>query len=259
MSGDGSRPTHADVAVELGTDRVAVLEIRRPPNNFFDVSLLEQLVDACDLLATSDDCRAIILCSEGRHFCAGADFAHGDPGKGPGLYDVAFKLFEQPLPIVAAIQGAAIGGGLGLALVADVRVAAPEARFSANFARLGFHHGFGLSATLPAVVGHQAAIDLLYTGRRITAEEAQRIGLCDHVVPADALREHAHKIAAEIAGSAPLAVRAIRRTMRSALVEQVRAALVVEHSEQQRLKQTDDWQEGIAAMTERRTPQFRGR
>ena len=95
---------------------------------------------------------------------------------GTHLYDFAIRLFEQPLPIVAAIQGAAIGGGLGLAMAADFRVAAPEARFAANFALIGIHQGFALSVTLPAVVGQQAALDLLYTGRRVSGAEARALG-----------------------------------------------------------------------------------
>src|SRR5713226_1967297 len=146
----------ADLAITRG--RVATLEIRRPPNNFFDLHLIRSLVQAIEDLAADGECRAVVLCSQGKHFCAGADFRGGERrplarSVGVNFYDVAAGLFDQPLPVVAAIQGAAIGGGLGLALAADFRVASPEARFSANFARLGFHQGFGLSVTLPAVVG----------------------------------------------------------------------------------------------------------
>ena len=162
-----------DISVAMGTDHVAVIEICRPPNNFFDTALIAAIADACDVLAAGHECRAVLLCSSGRHFCAGADFS-APGGTGVGLYEMAIRLFEQPLPIVAAVQGAAIGGGLGLAMAADFRVACPEARFSANFARLGFHHGFGLGATLPGVVGQQVALELLYTGRRVGGEEARR-------------------------------------------------------------------------------------
>lgn len=242
-------------------DHVGVLEIRRPPNNYFDVDLITAMADALDALAEESDCRAVVLQSEGKHFCAGADFGSGGPSRsdGPHLYEVAIRLFEQPLPLVAAVQGGAIGGGLGLALAADLRVACPEARFSANFARLGFHHGFALTETLPLAVGHQAAIELLYTGRRVGGEEAARLGLCDRLVPAEELRAAAHQLAADIAGSAPLAVRSIRQTMRGELVERVRAAVAHERPEQQRLMATDDWREGIAAAAERREPRFRGR
>ena len=126
-------------------------------------------------------CRAIVLASEGRHFCAGLDFA-GNAGQDiAALYRAALRLFAAPLPVVAAVQGAAIGGGCGLALSADFRVATAQSRFSANFARLGFHHGFALTVTLPAAVGRQAAADLLLTGRRVGGEEALALGLCDRL------------------------------------------------------------------------------
>ena len=105
------------------------------------------------------------------------------------------------------MQGAAIGGGCGLALSADFRVATPQSRFSANFARLGFHHGFALTVTLPAVVGSQAAADLLLTGRRVGGEEALALGLCDRLADDDDLLAQAIGYADELAASGPLAVR----------------------------------------------------
>ncbi|MEO5723602.1 MAG: enoyl-CoA hydratase/isomerase family protein [Ilumatobacteraceae bacterium] len=256
MSGAG-RP---DLAVALGGDHVATVEIRRGPNNFFDLGLIGHLADVLDDLADGD-CRAVVLCSEGKHFCAGANFGgprESDPG-GRHLYDEAVRLFEQPLPIVAAVQGAAIGGGLGLAMAADFRVAVPEARFAANFAALGFHHGFALTVTLPAAVGSQRALDLLYTGRRIGGEEAVRIGLCDRLVALDEVRSAAHAYAAEIAASAPLAIRSIRQTMRGPLAAEVRSALQHEKSEQARLMATADFREGVAAVSQRRRAEFTGR
>lgn len=248
-----------DLNVEV-LGNVATIEINRPPNNFFDVGLITEMADTLDQLAGTD-CRAVVLQSAGRHFCAGADFASGGPARpdGPTLYEVAIRLFEQPIPLIAAVQGAAIGGGFGLALACDFRVAAPEARFSANFARLGFHHGFGMTATLPNVAGHQVALDLLYTGRRVGGEEALALGLCDRLVPVDELRSAALAFAREIAESAPLAVRSIRQTMRSPLTEAVRAAVAHERPEQLRLQQTEDWTEGLAAVAERRTANFKAR
>jgi enoyl-CoA hydratase/carnithine racemase len=242
------------------TGHVATLEINRPPNNYFDVGLIAQMADTLERLAATD-CRAVVIQGTGRHFCAGADFSSGGPSRpdGPTLYEVAIRLFEQPLPLIAAVQGAAIGGGFGLALAADFRIAIPQARFSAKFARLGFHHGLGMTATLPNVAGHQVALDLLYTGRRVSGEEAFRVGLCDRLVAGDELRSAALAMAEEIAESAPLAVRAIRQTMRRALVEAVRAAVAHERPEQLRLQQTEDWTEGLAAVAERRIPIFRAR
>jgi 2-(1,2-epoxy-1,2-dihydrophenyl)acetyl-CoA isomerase len=168
------------------------------------------------------------------------------------------RLFAARTPIVAAVQGAAVGGGLGLALAADFRVASVDSRFAANFALLGFHRGFGLTVTLPLVVGHQAAMDLLYTGRRIDGSTARELGLCDVLVGPDELRPRAAAYAAEIAAAGPLATRAIRQTMRGPLVEQLRAAMAHERAEQDRLQRTDDFREGVSAVRERRSARFVG-
>jgi enoyl-CoA hydratase/carnithine racemase len=250
-----------DVRLETGSGHVATVTISRPPNNFFDADLIECLAAAYEACDADPDCRAIVLCSEGKHFCAGAQFRaagaqEDDPKR---LYGHAVRLFRAQTPVVAAIQGAAIGGGLGLACSADFRVACPEARFAANFARLGFHHGFGLTVTLPRVVGLQSATELLYTGRRIDGAAAQMIGLADYLVDSDRLLARARELAAELAAAAPLAVRAIRATMRDGLAAAVETAAGHELHEQDRLRQTEDWREGIRASSQRREPRFTGR
>ena len=246
---------HSSVA----DDHVATVEMRRPPNNFFSMDIIGGIADVVEQLDADDRCRAIVLRSQGKHFCAGADFG-GDRSYTTGeLYATAVRIFRGTKPIVAAVQGAAIGGGLGLALAADFRVASPEARFSANFARLGFHQGFGLSVTLPRLIGEQAAADLLYTGRRVDGEEALTLGLADRLVAIDELYDAAHSFALEIARSAPLAVRSIRTTLRGDLADRVAAATAHEAAEQARLQATDDFAEGTRAMGERRLPNFTGR
>ncbi|MBW2314669.1 MAG: enoyl-CoA hydratase/isomerase family protein [Deltaproteobacteria bacterium] len=259
-----------DVGVDLDDRFVATVEIRRPPHNFFDGELIGNLASTFEALDEDPRCRAIVLCSEGKSFCAGAQLGGGgakknaqaaprEPDtKAPHLYDKAVRLFRTQTPVVAAIQGAAIGGGLGLALMPDFRFAAPEARFAANFARLGFHHGFGLSVTLPDLVGRSRAMELLYTGRRVRGEEAHAMGLCDRLVPLEGLRSAASDFAAEIAASAPLAVRSIRETLRGDLAERIRIATDREKVEQERLQKSQDFREGVRAMGERRTPSFTG-
>lgn len=254
-----------DLSVEVGSDYVAMVEIQRPPNNFFDVALIRSLADAYAALAARDEARAVVLCAQGKHFCAGADFhqqseAEALPEAGAAtLYQEAVRLFRAELPVVAAVQGAAIGGGLGLACSADFRVGTSEARFAANFARLGFHQGFGLSVTLPAIVGGQRALELLYTGRRITGEEAYQMGLCDRLAEPGQDRDVARALAAEIAASAPLAIRSIRQTMRGHLGDEVARITEREDAEQIRLRVTADFAEGTQASFERRTPDFTGR
>lgn len=247
------------VSVEIGDDHVATIELCRPPNNFFSMDLIGGLADTLEQLDGDDRCRAAVLCAEGKHFCAGADFSGGGTSYTTGdLYSTAVRIFRTETPVVAAVQGAAIGGGLGLALAADFRIAAPEARFSANFARLGFHQGFGLSVTLPRLVGEQAAAELLYTGRRVKGDEAVALGLADRLSTMDELRSTAHAFAREIAISAPLAIRSIRTTLRGDLADRVQAATDHELVEQERLRSTADFIEGNRAMAERRTPNFRG-
>lgn len=248
------------ISVTVGEDHVAIIEICRPPNNFFSMDVIGGIADALAACDENDAVRAAVLCSQGRHFCAGADFSSGGGSyTTDDLYAAAARIFDAETPSVAAVQGAAIGGGLGLALATDFRFAVPEARFSANFSRLGFHHGFGLSVTLPRLVGPQTAAELLFTGRRVKGDEATQLGLADRLVPLDSLRDEAHAFAREIAISAPLAVRSIRKTLRGDLASQVRAATAHEAVEQGWLRDTEDFREGTAAMRDRREPAFKGR
>jgi len=249
-----------DVSVERHGEHVAVVCLHRPPNNYFDTALIAAVASAYESLDESGWCRAIVLASEGRHFCAGLDFAANAGQDIAELYGAALRLFAAPLPVVAAVQGAAIGGGCGLALSADFRVATPGSRFSANFARLGFHHGFALTVTLPATVGRQAAADLLLTGRRVGGGAALALGLCDRLVP-DGEGEPlgtALAYAGELAAAGPLAVRSIRATLRRGLVEEARSAMAHECAEQLRLRDSADFAEGVRAAAERREPRFSG-
>src|ERR1700742_2291420 len=216
-----------DIGVEK-TGHVTTIEIQRPPLNFFDISLINQIADALTDIDNDPEARAVVLAAQGKAFCAGANFndparqeqevrEKSDPASGLGqishLYIQAVRIFSNRKPIVAAVHGAAIGGGLGLAVAADFRVTCPEARFSANFTRLGFHPGFGLTVTLPAVVGPTKAALLFYTSRRIGGEEALKLGLADMLVPQDKVREAALSLAAEIAENSPLGLIATRTTL----------------------------------------------
>ena len=255
----------SDLMVEI--DRhVATVEIHRPPNNFFDYDLIHEIANVYERLDSDPRCRAIVLCSEGRHFCAGADFSAREKwsrerldSQAGRLYVEAVRVFSCTKPVVAAVQGAAVGGGLGLALSADFRIACHESRFVANFARLGIHQGFGLSVTLPRLVGRNRAALMLYTGRRLKGPEAVEIGLADELVDLADVRSRAIGLATEIAQSAPLAVQSIRATLRTGLAEAVREATDHELAEQSRLRLTDDHREGVAATAERRTANFEGR
>src|SRR6201996_8944735 len=151
---------------------VATIEVRRGPNNFVDTDMVAEIADVLEGYDRTPEIRAIVLWAEGKHFCAGADFGSGGAAggargtkRGRHLYKEAHRLGRTGKPIVAAVHGAAVGAGVGLAVMADFRVTCPEARFSVNFTRLGFHPGFGLTCTLPRLIGLQKASWLMYSGR----------------------------------------------------------------------------------------------
>ncbi|MDL5156096.1 enoyl-CoA hydratase/isomerase family protein [Actinomycetospora termitidis] len=251
---------------DISTDRVddvAVVTLHRPPANYFDRALIEELADAFDALSAGES-RAAVLASEGKHFCAGADFgAGGAPAdrveSSRQLYRAAVRLFEVPIPVVAAVQGAAVGGGLGLACSADFRVTVPTARFHANFAALGFHQGFGLSVTLPRLVGQQRAAELLYTAEKVDGTEAVRLGLADQLAEDSDPLPAALQLARSIARSAPLAVRSMKQTLRAGLADEVARATERELNEQAKLWTTEDCSIGVAANLARKEPRFLGR
>src|ERR1700745_1907253 len=261
-----------DIGVETH-GHVGLIEIRRPPLNFFDVALINQIADALDEFARDIEIRASVLAAQGKAFCAGANF--GDPARqeqearaesDPGanlpinhLYVQAVRIFRNQKTIVAAVCGAANGGGLGLAVSADFRVTCPEARFSANFTKLGFHPGFGLTATLPELIGKNNAELMFYTSRRVTGEEAYRWVLANELVPQDQVRAAAMKLAGEIAECSPLCRVSTRATMRAGLADRVLAATNHELVEQTKLRATEDFKEGVKATAERRVANFRGR
>lgn len=251
---------HPELRLSLD-GHVATLEMCRPPHNFFTESLIGGIVDALEHLDGVPQCRAVVLAANGKSFCAGADFsdaAMSAPGTAQRLYARAIGIFRTHKPIVAAVQGAAIGGGLGLALAADFRVVGPDSRLSANFCRLGFHPGFGLSVTLPRLIGVQKSAWLFYSGRRVGGEEALDLGLADALIQDGGVRERAQSLAADIAANAPLAVMSVRKTLRQGLAEAVEQATVREASEQEWQWKTRDFKEGVAAAAERRTPLFEG-
>ncbi|MFY9816785.1 MAG: enoyl-CoA hydratase/isomerase family protein [Pseudolabrys sp.] len=260
----------SDIGIEK-TGHVALVEIRRPPNNFFDIPLIKDIAGAFESFDEDSNIRAIVLAAQGKAFCAGANFGDGstldaqgrrsnEPGPGVApLYIEGNRLFRTKKPIIAAVHGAAVGGGLGLAMVADFRVTCPEARFCANFTRLGFHPGFGLTVTLPAVIGETKASLMFYTSRRVPGDEAYAMGLADVLVRQDQVRDAAIKLAAEIGENSPLGLIATRMTMRGGIADRVREATDHELEEQTRLRKTDDFKEGVKSMSERRVPDFKGR
>jgi len=256
--------TTADSGILIRQDgAIATLELNRPPHNFFDLDMVVAIADALENLEVDARCRVVVLVAGGKSFCAGADFNNRPdsdrvrhPKKTLPLYNEGIRIMQFRKPIVAAIHGPCVGGGLGIALCADFRIASTSAKFSANFNRLGVHPGFGLSFTLPRLLGPQHAARLLYTGQRISAEEALRIHLVDKLVPPEQCHDEAYALAKEIATSSPWAVQSTRATLRAGMVEEFRKAVARESALQAGQMQSADFKEGVAAMSERREPRF---
>lgn len=252
--------------IQVSTDgQVAIVTMMRPPHNTVSLEVARDLADTFEELDSTSDIRSLVLAAEGKSFCAGADLSNAFQNVEESIastkrfYNEVVRLHANRKPIVAAVQGPAIGAGVGMTLIADFRIASPEARFAANFVKLGFHPGYGLTHTLPNVIGAQNARMLLLTGRRLKAEEALTIGLVDRVVDAAELRAAAVALAAEIAENAPLAVQSTRATLRGSLAESVRRQLEHEFARQTELMTTADFAEGVAAVRERRPGKFVGR
>lgn len=251
------------VSVEI-TNHIGLVKFSNPPLNFINMDLLNELVTSLKQLDENSECRVVVLASEGKTFCAGADFSSilsEDLDMNAALtlfYNQAMELFDTKKPMIAAVEGAAIGAGFGLALVADFRIASPKTTFGANFTKLGIHPGFGMSVTLPRIVGRNNAELLFYTGRRIKGEIAMQMGLLTELVNMESVLPTAMKLAAEIATSAPLAVQTTRATLREGLAEAIRAVNKKEQAIQSKQMMTKDFREGVRASKERRVPKFVG-
>lgn len=231
--------------------------------------------DRVSELASDPTLRAVVISGSGRAFSAGGDLemlerqamtGAADPGRAwrgirdemSSFYRLFLALRDLPCPTIAAIQGAAVGAGLCVALGCDLRYVASEAQLGLNFAKLGVHPGMAATWTLPRLVGSAQAAELLFTGRLIDGSEALRIGLASRALPAAEVLVAAQETAREIAANAPIAVRAIKRALTRSETSSLEDQLQFEATEQARTFETADAREGIAAIRERRTPRFAG-
>jgi enoyl-CoA hydratase/carnithine racemase len=250
-------PVFANVRIELA-EYVATVEFTAGSANFLSLEVMQQLAAAWDWADAEAACRSIVLCSTGSVFCAGVNLtslAGAGPERSPEqIYLLGLHLLKGRKPVIAAIQGA----GLGLAMLADQRVAGPRARFNASFVRLGFNAGFGLTATLPYAIGARLATRMLLTGQPIDAQEAVRLGLADDAVEDDGVRAAAQARARVIAGNAPRVVQDMRQALREPLIEEFRQSIEREWALQRSHMSTDDFREGISAMLAKRDPRFVG-
>lgn len=230
--------------------------------NPLDLELGRGLADCLATLDLEAGCRAVVLSSLDRHFCAGATSkftAAGSPWSTADLYTEVPRIAAFSKPLVVAMNGAAIGGGAGLALLGDWRQMSSSSRIEINFALLGYTPGFALTRTLPALVGEHRATELLMSGRRVMAPEALRIGLCDAISEPEDLIADALARAELFAAAAPKAVRAIKATVRAILLDGLEDVLARELRQQDELRTTRDYAEGMAAVKGRRAPHFEDR
>jgi enoyl-CoA hydratase/carnithine racemase len=246
---------------------VGVITLDRPDNrNSMTGELLDAFVVASAAARADTSLRCVIVTGTGACFSAGADFksivqrADGAPHERSfAMYAPFLSLLDIEVPIVGALNGHAVGGGFGLALLCDLRVAARDAKYGANFVKLGLGPGLAISYMLPRIIGVARASELLLTGQLITGAEAEAIGLVNRAVPAADVLPQAMVIANEIAAAAPLAVRATKAAIRRGLELHVREAAHAESYAQAETLATDDAREGIAALLAKRAPTFTGK
>jgi enoyl-CoA hydratase/carnithine racemase len=252
-------------------DGVAVLTIDRPERANSQTPLMFSEFGLAAHALRDSGARALVLCGAGETFCAGFDLAEIDVITKMGVGE--FLRFQEmasgglaairhlPFPVIAAIHGPAAGGGMSLALAADIRLAAPTAEFACSFVRVGLSAGeLGTSWLLPRLVGSGRAAEIAYTGRVVAAEEAERIGLVNRVVPAEELFDEAFTLAASISANSPGGVRMSKRALqRNQEITSYAAALELENRGQALMTRTEDMPEALAAMRERRDPHFTGR
>jgi enoyl-CoA hydratase/carnithine racemase len=250
---------------------VAEITLNRPDNrNAMTPDVLAGLAEAVSRAGADAALRCVIVTGRGKSFCAGADFRADREKDAEGAWRASHErayrtyapflsLLDLEMPTVAAMQGHAIGGGLGLGIVCDLRVANESARYGANFVRLGLHPGMATTWLLPRLVGVPNAVELLLTGRLVDGAEAARRGLVHYALPEAEVLAKARALAAEVASAAPLAVRWTKRTLYEGLAWDPKRAARREAAVQSRTFETEDFREGVAALLERREPRFRGR
>lgn len=248
-------------------DNVGLITLNRPQVlNAVTVQMMEELMEALGQAEGDDGVRALVLTGAGRAFCAGQDVRTLSEGSKEELVALVTNRYPPLIqrfwslekPILAAVNGAAVGAGFNLALACDLRLAAENASFGAVFVRIGLAPDSGSVFFLPRLVGTAKAAELLFTGDIIDAAEAQRLGLVNRVVPAEKLMEEALALAGRLA-QGPRAVGLAKRALYGSLTLDLAQALAYEAQVQAEALATEDAQEGVRAFLEKRKPEFRGR
>jgi len=265
-----SHPAAAPVLLESREGSIVTLSMNRPERlNALNNDLSTALNDAISRIAVDHTVHVVILTGAGRAFCAGGDLAV--IGKGRANKDetelapilrsgmqAVLKIRTMPQPVIAAVNGPAAGAGMNLALAADIRIAVEEAVFGQNFAKVGLFPDYGGTYFLPQLIGPAKAAELFYTGDMIDAKTALRLGVVNHVFPADRFHAEVQSLAAKIATGPQLAIRAVKQTIFARDREALVKALELEVEYQLKCFHSHDCHEGIRAFLEKRPPSFRG-
>jgi enoyl-CoA hydratase/carnithine racemase len=250
---------------------IATITLNHPDKlNAFDDGMLSDWIDALEQCRTSDDVNVIVLTGAGRAFCSGGDVggfkerSEATPAKikqriADRTQRLPKKFAEIDKPIIAAINGAAYGGGLDVAMMCDLRFAAESAKLAETYARMGLVPGAGGAWYLPRLIGAARALEMFWTTEPITAREAERIGLVNRVFPDDKLMEGTYAVARKIADGAPLSNRIIKKVLYQGLTLDLNGALDLVASNMPIVRTSEDHQEAVAAFKEKRKPAFKGR
>jgi 2-(1,2-epoxy-1,2-dihydrophenyl)acetyl-CoA isomerase len=259
------------VLLESKHEGIVTLVMNRPDRlNALNNELSAALNNALTRIAQDDSVRTVVLTGAGRAFCSGGDLSQIRKGRESGnveLFEpllragmqISVKMRTMPQPVIAAVNGAAAGAGMNIALAADIRIAAEGATFGQTFARVGLFPDYGGMFFLPQLVGPSAAAELFYTGDMIDSQTALRLGIVNHVVPAARLEAEVTAMARKIAQGPPLAIKAVKRAIFASDKKALEEALENEVHQQMKCFRSEDCSEGVRAFFEKRAPNFQGR
>lgn len=266
---DAAQP--GPVLLETKHGSVVTLVLNRPDKlNALDVELPTALNAALGRIAEDESVHVVVLTGAGRAFCAGGDLGAIGRGRernqteelGPILrsgMQAVLKMRLMPQPVIAAVNGAAAGAGMNIALAADMRIAADTATFGQNFSRVGLFPDYGGTYFLPELVGPSIAAEMFYTGEMIDAQTALRLGIVNRVVPFAQLEMEARSMAQKIAQGPPIAIRSVKKILFGSQKQALIDALDREVELQMKCFHSEDCSEGIRAFFEKRAPKFQGK
>jgi 2-(1,2-epoxy-1,2-dihydrophenyl)acetyl-CoA isomerase len=258
------------------SEGVVTITLNRPSKlNALNHELLDELADAIEKADKDDDAKAVVFTGQGRGFCSGADLTGPVSGTDPNadgvtrevklspfarFGNVFMRLNQTKKPTIAAVNGIASGGGFSLAAACDIRIASTAASFSAIFVRRGLVADCGLTFTLPRLVGSSKALEMMWTGEFLSADEALHCGLISRIVSPEALLEEARSLALKIATGPSVAIESMKQMVYKGLEnDSFDAQLAWEAFSQSVCFQTDDFKEGVSSFLEKREPEFKGR